>query len=50
MPTEKRGFEGKMKEVDYVEGGYKGKEKPIPKLPHSTLNCQHQLLISYLKT
>jgi hypothetical protein len=26
VPTEKRGFKGKRKEVDYVEGGYRGRK------------------------
>ena len=29
VPTEKRGFEGKRKEVDYVEGGYMGRKNPF---------------------
>nr|XP_034903475.1 uncharacterized protein LOC118040612 [Populus alba] len=29
VPTEKRGFEGKMKEVDYDEGGYTGRKNPF---------------------
>jgi hypothetical protein len=32
--TEKKGFEGKMKQVDHVEGGHKGKKNQFhPKLP-----------------
>jgi hypothetical protein len=27
--TEKRGFEGKRKEVDYVESGYRGRKNPF---------------------
>ena len=29
MPTQKRSFEGKRKEVDYVESGYRGKKNPF---------------------
>jgi len=30
-PVEKRGFEGKRKEVDHVEGSYKGRKNPFQK-------------------
>jgi hypothetical protein len=26
MPIERRGFEGKRKEVDHIEGGYRGRK------------------------
>jgi len=39
MPTKKKGFKGKRREIDHLEGGYRGREtKTItlyPKLPTS---------------
>jgi hypothetical protein len=31
VPIKRRGFEGKRKEVDHVEGGYKGKKNSFQK-------------------
>jgi hypothetical protein len=41
--TEKKRFEGKMKEVDHDEGGYKGKKNQFQ---NSIPNCQHQSQLS----
>jgi hypothetical protein len=38
MSTEKRGFEGRRKEGDHVEGGYMGRKNQFQNY-HSTLNC-----------
>jgi hypothetical protein len=49
VPTKKRGFKRKRKEVDHVEGGYRGKKTNSktttlhPKLPKSNLTL-HFLL------
>jgi hypothetical protein len=37
VPTKKKRFEGKKKDVDYIEGGYKDKKK------HNTLSPLSQI-------